>query len=116
MRVTEDAMVTTTMAKEARERLQSAMRVRGVDGLLLGGDGAGVFAGGHTRIGVHMPGWPLPMTVVTTEGEPHVVTADPDGATHLPAGRVHGLMWNPMTLVERARILNSVDVGGWHGT
>lgn len=72
----------------------------GVDGLLLGGDGAGAFAGGHRRIGVHMPGWPIPMTVVTMRGAPHVITADPDGAEHLPPAHVHPLIWNPASLVE----------------
>lgn len=82
-------------------RLQEAMRAKGVDALLLGGEGAGRFAAGHTRIGVFMPGWPLPVTVVTASGPPHIVTADPDGATHLPADHVHGMMWNPATLIER---------------
>jgi Xaa-Pro aminopeptidase len=75
------------------------MAREGVDALLLGGDGAGVFAGGHRRIGVHMPGWPIPMTVVTANDAPHVITADPDGAEHLPATHVHPLVWNPSTLI-----------------
>lgn len=82
------------------ERLQEAMRQAGFDALLLGGEAAGQFAAGHTRIGVHMPGWPIPVTVVPARGLPHIVTADPDGATGLPADHVHGMMWNPMTLVS----------------
>jgi hypothetical protein len=85
-------------AAERLARLQGAMGEAGIDGLLLGGDGAGAFAAGHRRIGVHMPGWPLPMTIVPRSGLPHVVTADPDGATHLPADHVHPLMWNPASL------------------
>jgi hypothetical protein len=85
------------------ERLQSAMRREGLDALLLGGEAAGQFAAGHTRIGVHMPGWPIPVTVVPVSGIPHIVTADPDGATNLPADHVHGMMWNPETLVSELK-------------
>jgi hypothetical protein len=85
---------------ERLERLQEAMREAGFDALLLGGEAAGQFAAGHTRIGVHMPGWPIPVTVVPASGLAHVVTADPDGAVGLPADHVHGMMWNPMTLVS----------------
>ena len=81
-------------------RLQEAMRQAGLDALLLGGEAAGQFAAGHTRIGVHMPGWPIPVTVVPASGFPHIVTADPDGAAGLPADHVHGMMWNPQTLVS----------------
>jgi hypothetical protein len=81
------------------ERLQDGMRREGFDALLLGGESAGQFAAGHSRIGVHMPGWPIPVTFVPAAGLPHIVTADPDGAVSLPAGHVHGMMWNPATLV-----------------
>jgi hypothetical protein len=81
------------------ERLQEAMGAAGFDALLLGGEAAGQFAAGHSRIGVHMPGWPIPVTAVLTSGPPHIVTADPDGAVDLPADHVHGMMWNPETLV-----------------
>jgi hypothetical protein len=47
-----------------------------------------------------MPGWPIPVTVIPAQGLPHVVTADPDGAVGLPADHVHGMMWNPQTLVQ----------------
>jgi hypothetical protein len=47
-----------------------------------------------------MPGWPIPVTAVPSSGLPHVVTADPDGALGLPADHVHGMMWNPETLVS----------------
>lgn len=83
--------------------LQDAMARAGLDALLLGGEAAGQFAAGHTRIGVHMPGWPIPVTVVPRSGTPHVVTADPDGAPDLPADHVHGMMWNPQTLVGSLR-------------
>jgi hypothetical protein len=54
-----------------------------------------------------MPGWPIPVTVVPASGLPHIVTADPDGATTLSADHVHGMMWNPATLVsELARWLD----------
>lgn len=86
------------------ERLQSAMRREGLDALLLGGEAAGQFAAGHTRIGVHMPGWPIPVTVVPVSGLPHIVTADPDGAANLPADHVHGMMWNPETLVSELQV------------
>jgi hypothetical protein len=46
-----------------------------------------------------MPGWPIPVTFVPVSGEPHIVTADPDGATNLSGDHVHGMMWNPETLV-----------------
>jgi hypothetical protein len=85
---------------EQLERLQAAMRRDGLDALALGGEAAGQFAAGHTRIGVHMPGWPIPVTLVPASGLPHVVTADPDGAADLPADHVHGMMWNPATLVS----------------
>lgn len=81
------------------ERLQEAMRRDGIDALLLGGEAAGQFASGHSRIGVHMPGWPIPVAAVTASGLPHIVTADPDGAQELPADHVHGMMWNPETLI-----------------
>lgn len=89
------------------EVLQEAMRRDGLDALLLGGEGAGQFAAGHTRIGVHMPGSPIPTTLVPVSGAPHVVTADPDGALGLPADHVHGMMWNPATLVR--------ELPGWLG-
>lgn len=79
--------------------LQDAMRRAGMDALLLGGEAAGQFAAGHSRIGVHMPGWPIPVAAVPAEGSPHIVTADPDGALGLPADHVHGMMWNPETLI-----------------
>jgi hypothetical protein len=82
------------------ERVQAAMRAEGLDALLLGGEAAGQYVGGHTRIGVHMPGWPIPVTVIPVAGLPHVVTADPDGALGLPADHVHGMMWNPQSLVQ----------------
>ena len=82
------------------ERLQDGMRRGGFDGLLLGGEAAGQYAAGHSRIGVHMPGWPLPVTFVPVSGLPHIVTADPDGAVNLPGDHVHGMMWNPETLVS----------------
>jgi hypothetical protein len=82
------------------QRLQTAMAQAGLDALLLGGEAAGQFAAGHTRIGVHMPGWPIPVTAVPASGLPHVVTADPDGALGLPPDHVHGMMWNPETLVS----------------
>jgi hypothetical protein len=89
---------------EHLERLQGAMRHDGLDALLLGGEAAGQFAAGHTRIGVHMPGWPIPVTAVASSGLPHVVTADPDGAPNLPADHVHGMMWNPETLVSELKV------------
>jgi hypothetical protein len=82
------------------ERLQDGMRRGGFDALLLGGEAAGQFAAGHSRIGVHMPGWPIPVTFVPASGLPHIVTADPDGAVNLPGDHVHGMMWNPETLVS----------------
>jgi Xaa-Pro dipeptidase len=82
------------------ERLQEGMRREGFDALLLGGESAGQFAAGHSRIGVHMPGWPIPVIFVPAQGLPHIVTADPDGAVSLPADHVHGMMWNPATLVS----------------
>jgi hypothetical protein len=85
---------------EHLERLQAAMQRGGFDALLLGGESAGQFAAGHSRIGVHMPGWPIPVTFVPASGFPHIVTADPDGAVDLPADHVHGMMWNPETLVS----------------
>jgi hypothetical protein len=85
---------------EHLERLQAAMQRGGFDALLLGGESAGQFAAGHSRIGVHMPGWPIPVTFVPASGLPHIVTADPDGAVDLPGDHVHGMMWNPETLVS----------------
>jgi hypothetical protein len=82
------------------DRVQAAVSQAGLDALLLGGEAAGQYAAGHTRIGVHMPGWPIPVTVIPAAGLPHIVTADPDGAMGLPADHVHGMMWNPQTLVE----------------
>lgn len=87
--------------------LQAAMRSSGLDALLLGGEAAGQFAAGHTRIGVHMPGWPVPVAAIPADGPPHIVTADPDGALSLPADRVHGMMWNPATLIS--------ELPGWLG-
>jgi hypothetical protein len=92
------------------ELLQDGMRRDGFDALLLGGESAGQFAAGHSRIGVHMPGWPIPVTFVPAEGLPHIVTADPDGAEGLPGDHVHGMMWNPETLVsELARWLEGAS-------
>ena len=99
-----EAQVTGAAVKGHLERLQVAMGEAGLDALLLGGEAAGQFAAGHTRIGVHMPGWPIPVTVVAASGLPHIVTADPDGAGHLPADHVHGMMWNPETLVHELGI------------
>lgn len=92
------------------ERLQAGMQRGGFDALLLGGESAGQFAAGHSRIGVHMPGWPIPVTFVPASGLPHIVTADPDGAVELSGDHVHGMMWNPETLVsELARWLEGAS-------
>jgi hypothetical protein len=92
------------------ERVQEGMRREGFDALLLGGESAGQFAAGHSRIGVHMPGWPIPVTFIPAQGLPHIVTADPDGAVALPGDHVHGMMWNPETLVsELARWLEGAS-------
>ena len=92
------------------ERLQDGMRREGFDALLLGGESAGQYAAGHSRIGVHMPGWPIPVTFVPAQGLPHIVTADPDGAVTLSSDHVHGMMWNPETLVsELARWLEGAS-------
>jgi hypothetical protein len=82
------------------EALQLAMRRSGVDALLLGSEAAGQFAAGHSRIGVHNPGSPIPVTVVPSVGSPHVVTVDPDGAVGLPSDHVHGMIWDPATLID----------------
>jgi hypothetical protein len=81
------------------ETLQLAMKRSGLDALLLGGEAAGQFAAGHSRIGVHSPGSPIPVTVVPAAGTPHVVTPDPDGALGLPSDHVHGMIWDPAVLV-----------------
>jgi hypothetical protein len=91
----------------ALEALQLAMKRSGLDALLLGGEGAGQFAAGHSRIGVHNPGSPIPVTVVPAAGTPHVVTPDPDGAVGLPADHVHGMIWDPAVLVA--------ELPGWIG-
>jgi hypothetical protein len=92
------------------ERLQAGMQRGGFDALLLGGESAGQFAAGHSRIGVHMPGWPIPVAFVPASGLPHIVTADPDGAVALDGDHVHGMMWNPETLVsELARWLEGAS-------
>jgi hypothetical protein len=87
--------------------LQARMRVAGLGALLLGSETAGAFAAGHSRIGVHTPGWPFPVTIVPADGDPHVITADGDGALHLPADHVHGLIWAPGSLAE--------SLGAWLG-
>jgi len=81
------------------EALQLAMKRSGLDALLLGGEGAGQFAARHSRIGVHNPGSPIPVTVVPAAGPPHVVTPDADGAVALPADHVHGMIWDPAVLI-----------------
>jgi hypothetical protein len=81
------------------ESLQVAMRRSGLDALLLGSEGAGHFAAGHSRIGVHTAGSPIPVTVVPASGRPHIVTVDPDGALELPADHVHGMIWDPAALI-----------------
>jgi Creatinase/Prolidase N-terminal domain len=81
------------------EALQVAMRQSGLDALLLGGEAAGQFAAGHSRIGVHHPGSPIPVTVVPSVGAPHVVTPDADGAVALPPDHVHGMIWDPAVLI-----------------
>jgi Xaa-Pro dipeptidase len=81
------------------ESLQLAMGRCGLDALLLGGEGAGHFAAGHSRIGVHTAGSPIPVTVVPASGSPHIVTVDPDGAVGLPPDHVHGMIWDPTTLI-----------------
>jgi Creatinase/Prolidase N-terminal domain len=82
------------------ETVQEAMRNESIDALLLGGEAAGFFVAGHTRIGVHPGGSVLPLTVVPASGLPHVITGDPDGATHLPADHVHATRWSPVTLAR----------------
>jgi hypothetical protein len=82
------------------EVVQEAMRNDGIDALLLGGEAAGFFVAGHTRIGVHPGGSVLPLTIVPSSGLPHVITGDPDGATHLPEDHVHATRWSPMALAR----------------
>jgi hypothetical protein len=83
------------------QSLQLAMRQSGLDALLLGGEGAGHFAAGHSRIGVHTAGSPIPVTVVPASGHPHIVTVDPDGAVELPPDHVHGMIWDPLALIDQ---------------
>jgi hypothetical protein len=85
---------------EHLELVQEAMRNDGIDALLLGGEAAGFFVAGHTRIGVHPGGSVLPLTIVPSVGLPHVITGDPDGATHLPEDHVHATRWNPASLAR----------------
>jgi hypothetical protein len=82
------------------ELVQEAMQSDGIDALLLGGESAGFFVAGHTRIGVHPGGSLLPLTMVPSSGLPHVITGDPDGADHLPADQVHATRWSPRTLAD----------------
>jgi hypothetical protein len=82
------------------ESVQEEMRNEGIDALLLGGEAAGFFVAGHTRIGVHPGGSVLPLTIVPASGLPHVITGDPDGATHLPEGHVHATRWSPLSLAR----------------
>jgi hypothetical protein len=82
------------------EAVQEAMRNEGIDALLLGGEAAGFFVAGHTRIGVHPGGSVLPLTIVPVSGLPHIITGDPDGATHLPEDHVHATRWSPATLAR----------------
>ncbi|MCL4421574.1 MAG: hypothetical protein M1115_00135 [Actinobacteria bacterium] len=93
----------TKSALNGLSRLQHQMVEDHIDALMLGGSAAGAFAGGHVRIGVHMPGWPLPTTVVPHVGSPHVVTADPDGAVHLGEAFVHGIVWSRALMAESLR-------------
>jgi hypothetical protein len=90
------------------EGVQAAMRSQGIDALLLGSESAGSFVAGHTRIGVHPGGSVLPLTIVPSSGQPHVITGDPDGALHLPEDHVHATRWSPQTLAE--------DLPGWLDT
>jgi hypothetical protein len=89
------------------ERVHEAMQSEGIDALLLGDEGSGYFVAGHTRIGVHPGSAVFPITVVPSSGLPHVMTPDPDGATHMPQDHVHGARWSPATLAS--------DLPGWVG-
>jgi hypothetical protein len=89
------------MAMSRLDAIQLAMKRHDLDALLLGGEGAGQFAAGHSRIGVHNPGSPIPVTVVPSTGSPHIVTVDPDGAVGMPPDHVHGMIWDPAVLVEQ---------------
>jgi hypothetical protein len=60
-------------------------------------------AGGHRRIGVHNAGAAFPSVAIAQTGLPHVVTADPEGALHLPAENVHPIIWDLAVLPEQLR-------------
>lgn len=85
------------------ERLQGEMRRRDISLVLLASENLGSFAGGHDRVGTHTPGWGIPVTLVGREGHPHVITADGEGALHLPDDHVHGMVWNSQSMVDRLR-------------
>ena len=77
--------------------LQLRMRAAGFDALVLNSRRpacACVFAAGHDRVGVLNGSAGTPLVVLTSRGDPHVLTSNPDGALHLDEAAVHALSWN----------------------
>jgi Trk K+ transport system NAD-binding subunit len=80
--------------------LQHRMRAVGFDALVLTQPGACVFAAGHDRVGVLNGSAGTPLVVLTSRGDPHVLTSNPDGALHLDEAAVHALSWNMTALYD----------------
>ena len=85
--------------------LRRAMAGAGMDAVLLAAPAAASAIVGNRRIAVHGPSGPLPTAIIPLdEGRPPVtLTPDPDGAPDRAAVIVHGIAWNPATLMATLR-------------
>jgi hypothetical protein len=85
--------------------LRVAMAGAGIDAVLLAAPSAAAAIVGHRRVAVHGPSTPLPSAIVTADPAqpPIVLTPDPDGAPERAPVTLHGLAWNPATLLAAVR-------------
>lgn len=76
-----------------------------IDAVLLSAPAAAAAIVGHRRVAVHGPSGPLPTAIVPLdEARPPVaLTPDPDGAPDRAALIMHGIAWNPATLIGTLR-------------
>jgi hypothetical protein len=85
--------------------LRRAMNDAGIDAVLVAAPAAAATIIGNRRVAVHGPSGPLPTAIVPRDDRrlPVALTPDPDGAPDRAAVILHGIAWNPATLLAAVR-------------
>lgn len=77
----------------------------GIDAVLVAAPASASAIIGHRRVAVHGPSGPLPIAIIPGDAAraPAALTPDPDGAPDRAAVILHGIAWNPATLLGAIR-------------